>query len=86
MENGNKKDAIEKLKEVVELRNYLNDTYFADRDRSHDRQDMSHEIFANTILPNLIRDLETTDKNPLELWREHIDKLEGRKEGRKEER
>lgn len=72
---GEKKSGIEKLKKVVELRNYLNDTYFADRDRSNDRQEMSHEMFAKIILPNLITELETTDINPMDLWHKHIDSL-----------
>lgn len=59
----------------MELRNYLNDTYFSDRDKSHDRQDMSHEMFAKIILPNLIKDLETTNIDPRVLWHTHIDSL-----------
>jgi protein-arginine kinase activator protein McsA len=68
--------AIDKLRKVIILRNKVAQEYFPNRDKSNDRPEMSHEKFANEILPNLIKDLQyRKDKKPIDIWNEHFAKL-----------
>jgi hypothetical protein len=47
LKQNDRKNAIIKLQKVIELRNKLEKEYFSERDKSHDRLEMSHEKFAN---------------------------------------